>query len=105
MNRKSVTFIAAVLLLQPMAATAQGTFISGAPQTSAPLSGVQIVNRTQDPFAGSASQERPNGVIDLSLRDAIERGLDFKTEQPSSEALKPDESGIHLRPGRTVSRV
>ena len=78
MSRNGLLFIAAPLLLTPAVVCAQGTLSSVAPQSSAPTSAEQVINRTESPFTGSSSQEPlTDGTIDLTLQDAIKRGIRY----------------------------
>jgi outer membrane protein TolC len=64
-------------MLLALAAVGQSTLSSGSTQ-NLPTSAEQVIGRNQDPYAGSLPQGKPTGqVLELTLHDAIQRGLAY----------------------------
>jgi outer membrane protein TolC len=95
---KVVYFSVASMLLSVSQVTAQGTLSSGPPQ--APISTVpeQMIDRVQSPFAGSASQVQPSSQsLDLTLSDALERGIRYNLGLSLSEKAEQQSRGARLQ--------
>jgi outer membrane protein TolC len=85
---------AAIVLLSSSVALAQ----TPSPGLTSLPSAEQVIQRAQDPFTGSLPQGKATGqVVDLSIQDALDRGLKYNlglylseraTEQTRSERLR-----------------
>jgi outer membrane protein TolC len=75
---------------------------SAAAQTSPGLttlpSAEQVIQRNQDPFAGSLPQGKPTAeVVELSVEDALDRGLKYNLGLYFSERATEQSRAAHLR--------
>jgi outer membrane protein TolC len=79
-------------------ASGQGTLSSSPPQTPISPTPEQVINRTQSPFAGSTSQAEPSReIIDLTLSDALQRGIRFNLGLYLSSQFEQQARGQRLQ--------
>ncbi len=89
-----IRLIGTLLLLASGSATAQG---SGQALYSLP-SAEQVVNRNQDPYAGSIPQGKATAeTIDLTIEDALQRGLKYNLGLYLAERVTEQSRASHLR--------
>src|SRR5271165_5908668 len=88
------TIIAAAVLLAGSSAWAQ----SGVTGLSTLPTAEQVVNRNQDPYAGSIPQGKATSeILDLTIDDALDRGLKYNLGLYLAARLTEQSSAAHLR--------
>ena len=97
MCRKRLIWVLGFLLLA-LAAEGQSTLSSGSTQNPIPTSAEPVIGRNQSPFAGSLPQGKPTGqVLELTLRDAIQRGLAYNLGLYLSRQSEIQARGLRLQ--------
>jgi outer membrane protein TolC len=90
----SATIIAATILLAGSSASAQ----SGVTGLSTLPTAEQVINRNQDPYAGSIPQGKATSeVLDLTIEDALDRGLRYNLGLYLAARVTEQSSAAHLR--------
>jgi outer membrane protein TolC len=88
------TIVATTVLLAGSSAWAQ----SGVTGLSTLPTAEQVINRNQDPYAGSIPQGKPTAeTIDLTIEDALDRGLKYNLGLYLAARVTEQSSAAHLR--------
>jgi len=83
---------AAVLLAGPSALAQSGAELSNLPTAE------QVINRNQDPYAGSIPQGRAtSAILDITIDEALDRGLKYNLGLYLAARVTEQSSAAHLR--------
>jgi len=83
---------AAVLLAGPFALAQSGAELSNLPTAE------QVINRNQDPYAGSIPQGKAtSAILDLTIDEALDRGLKYNLGLYLAARVTEQSSAAHLR--------
>ncbi len=90
--RRAVLIVGALLLFASFYCWGQEQGLANLPSAE------QVINRNQDPFAGSIPQGQATGqVIDLTVEDALARGLKYNLGLYLADRVTDQSRAAHLR--------
>src|SRR5271157_4564320 len=91
-HRAVLAAVGVALLAGPAARAQSGAGLSNLPTAE------QVINRNQDPFAGSLPQGKATSeILDLTIDDALDRGLKYNLGLYLTARATEQSSAAHLR--------